>query len=114
MWGAAGTLLGDSAYVWLVMSSMVEKIPLSVTREAKAELARIMEDYNEIAITVLPDDLAAVRFASCGWAFADRDNDDGSLTRKQLTDAILADPKYRIPIGDHYAIRMVYRPGSVH
>ena len=108
MWGIKATLLDDVAFVWLVLSDEIAKIPLSVTREAKAELARIMENYNEIAITVLPDDIAAVRFA-VALGFHDRE-DDHSLSRKAMTQAILADPRRRISIGDSFVVALSYHP----
>ncbi len=113
MWGVKATLLGDGAFVWLVLSDQIAAIPRAIVGEAKAELSRIMDNYDEIAITVLPDDMAAVRFAVY-LGFHDRDNDDGAMTRKQLTDAILADPKYRIPIGDRYVIALGYHPETRH
>jgi hypothetical protein len=113
MWGVKGTLLGDTALVWLVLSDQIAAVPRAVTREARAELSRIMENYREIAITVLPDDLAAVRFAVY-LGFHDRENDDGALSRKALTDAILADPRYRIPVGDSFVIALGYHPETRH
>jgi hypothetical protein len=113
MWGVKGTLLGDGAFVWLVLSDQIAAVPRAVMREAKAELARVMDGYDEIAITVLPDDIAAVRFAV--WlGFHDRDNDDGHLSRKALTEAIIADPVHRLPIGDRYVIALGYHPESMH
>lgn len=113
MWGVKGTMLGDIAFVWLVLSDEVTKMPVSVVREARAELAKVMETNSEVAITVLPDDEAAVRFAVY-LGFHDRENNDGELSRKQLCEAILADPQYRIPVGDHYVIALGYHPGTMH
>jgi hypothetical protein len=113
MWGVKATLLGDTAFVWLVLSDEITKMPMSIVREAKAELAKIMAGYREIAITVLPDDIAAIRFA-VALGFHDRDNDDGGMSRKQLTDAIMADPRYKVPVGDSYAIALGYHPTFGH
>lgn len=113
MWGVKGTLLGEGAFVWLVLSDQIAAIPRAVTREAKAELAAIMDNYQEVAITVLPDDVAAVRFAVY-LGFHDRENDDGHLSRKALTEAIIADPKYRIAIGDRFVIALGYHPETSH
>jgi hypothetical protein len=112
-WGVKATLLGDTAFVWLVLSDAIAAIPRAILREAKAELARIMEGYREIAITVLPDDIAAVRFA-VALGFHDRENDDGHLSRKEMTDAILTDPQYKIPVGDAYVIAMGFHPSHGH
>ena len=113
MWGVKGPLLADTAVVWLVLSDEVTRMPLAIVREARAELAKVMENKKEIAITVLPDDAAAIRFAVF-LGFHDRENDDGELSRKTLCDAILADPQYRIPVGDQYVIALGYHPNMRH
>lgn len=113
MWGVKGTMLGETAFVWLVLSEAVTKMPVSVVKEARAELARVMETNSEVAITVLPDDEAAVRFAVY-LGFHDRENDDGQFSRKALCEAIIADPKYRIPIGDSYVVALGYHPETSH
>lgn len=93
MWGAAGALLSDGAYVWLVLSDAVRSIPRAIVREARADLAEVMERYPRISATVLPDDEDSVRFARfLGFS--------GEID----------DPEARIPMGDHFAIRMTYRP----
>ena len=113
MWGVKGTLLGDTAFVWLVLSEGVTRMPVSVVKEARAELAKVMETNDEVAITVLPDDEAAVRFAVY-LGFHDRENDDGRMSRKELCQAILTNPAYRIPVGDHYVIALGYHPETRH
>lgn len=109
MWGVKGALLGDEALCWLVLSNAAARMPVSVVKEARAELARIMDSYREIAITVLPDDEAAIRFAVY-LGFHDRDNDDDLYSRKELCQEILANPLYRIPVGDRYVIALGYHP----
>lgn len=114
MWGVKGTMLGDTAFVWLVLSEGVTKMPVSIVKEARAELAKVMETNDEVAITVLPDDEAAVRFA-VALGFHDRNNDgDLLLSRKEMTREIIADPRYKIPIGDSYVIALGYHPSSGH
>lgn len=113
MWGTNGPLLSDEAMVWLVLSDEITKMPLAVVREARRELAKIMENYREVAITVLPDDEAAIQFA-VALGFHDRDNDDARLSRKELCRAIMAEPRYRIPIGDSYIIALGYHPQHPH
>ena len=111
MWGVKGTMLGDSAIVWLVLSNDVTRMPITIVRTAKAELAKVMESNNEVAITVLPDDEAAVRFA-VHLGFHDRE--DEGLTKRELCEQIITDPKYRIPIGDSFVIAMGYHPETRH
>jgi hypothetical protein len=112
MWGVTGTLLGEQAYVWLVISDEIAGMPYAIVREAKRELATIMQDYSEIATTVLPDDDAAIRFAIY-LGFHDR-HDDRHLNRRETEREIRSDPRNRIPIGDSYVIGLGYHPAEAH
>ena len=113
MWGVAGTLLGDTANVWLVLSAAAQKMPRAVLREAKAELEQTMRYYGAVVTTVLPDDAASVRFAiHLGFRGATEDGENESIDDDIQRD-ILANPKYRIPLGDSYAIRLGYQPREV-
>lgn len=100
MWGIAGGILSDGAYVWLVLSDEVRRLPKAIVREARAELALAAGRYRHIAATVLPEDEASLRFALHLGFGGDGDDD------------VLTDPKYRIPTGDGYAIRLTYQPGA--
>lgn len=113
MWGVKETILDDTAVVWLVLSDKVTRMPIAIVREARAELAKVMATKREIAITVLPDDEAAIRFAVF-LGFHDRDDDDGELSRKDMCQAILRNPHYRIPIGDSFVIALGYHPSMEH
>lgn len=113
MWGVKGSLLDEAAMVWLVLSEEITQMPRAIVREARAELARVMLNKSEIAITVLPDDEAAIRFA-VHLGFHDRDNDDGSLSRRAMCEAIVRDPQYRVPLGENYVIALGYHPGVHH
>lgn len=101
MWGVAGTLLNDAAYVWLVLAEEAQRMPRALLIEARAELAQVMQRYPEISATVLPHDEASIRFALHLGFRGDDDEDD-----------ILTDAKYRLPMGDGYAIRLTYRPDA--
>ena len=113
MWGVKSTLLSDTGMVWLVLSDAVTHMPVAIVREARAELAKVMENLREVAITVLPNDEAAIRFAIF-LGFHDRENDDGHLSRKELCEAIMADPAYKIPVGDSYVIALGFHPSHGH
>lgn len=106
MWGVVAGLMSETAYVWLVISDQIANIPLSITREAKAELSKIMERYEELATTVLPDDDAAIRFAVY-LGFHD-DHDGPRLSRKAREREIRENPAHRIPVGDQYVIALGY------
>lgn len=107
MWGVVGTLLNETAYVWLVMSDEIAHIPRTIVREAKRELAGIMKGYREIAATVLPDDDAAIRFAVY-LGFHDRDDEADDGTRKATAREIRENPRHRIPVGDQFVIGLGY------
>lgn len=113
MWGVTGTLLGDVAYVWLVLSDDIASMPRSIVKEAKRELSAIMENYREIATTVLPDDAAAIRFAVY-LGFHDNHEGGDTQSRKALERDIRENPKHRIAVGDHYVIRLAYHPPGMH
>lgn len=106
MWGVAGPLLGNSAYVWLVLSEEIRRMPRAIVREAKAELERVMDDRREVLTTVLPEDGAAIRFALYLGFRGDEEDDD-------VEHDILTNPKYRIPVGDRYLIRLGYHPNHL-
>lgn len=110
MWGVKTGLLADKGMVWLVLSNEVTHMPVAVVREARAELAKVMETLDEVAITVLPDDEAAIRFA-VAMGFHDREE---GLSRKDLTRQIMTDPKFKVPIGDSYVVALGYHPGIAH
>lgn len=108
MWGVAGTLLGVHAYVWLVLSPSIQRFPRALLRRSKAELAEVMADCREITTTVLPDDEASIRFAlHLGFRgeTADGSEDEGERGRE-----IMTDPRFRIPMGEGYVIRLGYHP----
>ncbi len=111
MWGVKGSMLDEVAFVWLVLSDGVTHMPVAVVKEAQAELAKIMESVDEVAITVLPDDEAAIRFAVY-LGFHDRD--DIRLSRRELVKAIMADPQYKVPIGDSFVVALGYHPNVRH
>ena len=112
MWGVTGTMLSESAYVWLVMSDEIAAFPRAIVREAKAQLASIMNGYDEVATTVLPDDDAAIRFALY-LGFHDRHDDQAErLPRKAMERVIRENPRYRIPVGDSYVIELGYHAGA--
>jgi len=112
MWGIAGTLLNDVAYVWLVISRDIASMPLSIVRAARTELASIMADFREIQTTVLPEDEAAVRFAVY-LGFGSGEEETGK-SHRQAQHEILRNERYRVPVGDHYVIRLGYHPETRH
>lgn len=107
MWGVMAPLLGETAYVWLVMSDEIAHLPRQIVKEAKRELAEIMANYSEAATTVLPSDEAAVRFALY-LGFHDNHEDDERLSHKTRARMLLDNPRHRIPVGDSYVVGLGY------
>jgi len=93
MWGVAGSLLNECADVWLFLSRDVEKMPLAIVREARAELSQAADLYSHLEATLLPEDEPSVRFARFLGFGGDSE---------------------RIPIGDSYVLRMTYQPEGMH
>ena len=106
MWGIVAPVLASTAYVWLVMSDEIAKVPRFVVQTAKEELAEMMETYEEVATTVLPDDEAAIRFALY-LGFHDND-DEEPASHKVRAQRLRENPRHRIPIGDHFVIALGY------
>lgn len=102
MWGVRGTLLGDTAMVWVVMSEAVKSLPMSLMRETRKVMGDITSRYRVVHATVLPNDEAAIRFALYLGFHAG----DGSHQERAVK--LLADPEKRIPIGDGYVIELCY------
>lgn len=62
MWGVTGTLLSPIANVWLVTTPAIERIPFSFAREARRELAEIMETHDVVRGHVFAGYERAIRF----------------------------------------------------
>lgn len=110
MWGAVGSLLDEGVFVWLAISNRLVTMPPLVLRAARSELRAIMERYGQLSTTILPDDEPSLQFA-VALGFHDRDEDEDLGRRKTLAASIKADPRYKLPIGDGYAIGLTYHPG---
>ena len=106
MWGIVAPALASTAYVWLVMSDEIGRIPRLVVQTAREELAEMMEVYEEIATTVLPDDEAAIRFALYLGFHDDDEEEPGS--HKVRAQRLRENPRHRIPVGDGYVIALGY------
>lgn len=108
MWGVAGHILSETAFVWLVLAEETARMPHAIVREARAELQRVMDNYSRVMMTVLPDDAPSVRFAlHLGFRPMDGDFMGGEQ------DA-LSNPRFRLPVGDSYVVQMGYAPSMVN
>ena len=108
MWGVVAPILSDRAMVWLVLAESLGRFPRAIVREARSELQKVMESYSYVDMIVVPDDEASVRFAR-HLGFQATDGEFFSDDKDALND-----PRFRIPIGDGYVVRMGYAPAMVN
>jgi hypothetical protein len=106
MWGVKSDLISPTGFAWLVISNEITGLSLSIIKETKKQLAEMMKTYHELAITVLPDDFAALRFAVF-LGFHDRDQ-QMNQSRKISQLEIVTDPRNRVPYGDGHIIALGY------
>ena len=111
MWGVTAPLLGETAYVWLVMSDDIAHMPRAILTEAKRELSAIMQNYQEVATTVLPNDEAAIRFALHLGFHDHHDEEDEPASHKTRLREVMENPRHRIPVGDSFVIGLGYHGG---
>lgn len=108
MWGVIGTLVSAEGYVWLALSDEAARYPVAVLREAKRQLAAIMQTKRELATTIDVDDSAARRFAVFfGFHVAHDEGGSPATTkaeRRRLLDYL--DKREDIRLGDGKIIPM--------
>lgn len=73
MFGLHGTMLGDTAMVWLVLTKRAVAASFRVALEARRQLREMERLYPMISTLILKDDEAAVRFALV-LGFREQDN----------------------------------------
>jgi hypothetical protein len=62
--GVIGTLSSGQGIIWLALSDQATKYPRAVVREAKAQIAEIMQTKSALFSTVAIHDKTALKFAS--------------------------------------------------
>jgi hypothetical protein len=76
--GVRGTLCSPVGYIWLALSQDATHYPIQIMREARAQIAEIMEVKRSLGTTILKADSASVRFAErLGFREIDRIEDWG-------------------------------------
>lgn len=113
MWGVCGTLLGNGAYAWLILSNDVLAYRVSLMKEAVRQMKIIISQYGEVATTVLGTDDAALRFATF-LGFHDRHDDDIPLARKDVADLVRKDAQMRVTVGNTFVYAVGCHSDSVH
>lgn len=61
--GVRGTLCSPVGYIWLALSQDATHYPIQIMREARAQIAEIMEVKRSLGTTILKADSASMRFA---------------------------------------------------
>lgn len=61
--GVVGSKLSSCGMVWLALSHVAGRFPLETVREARRQLAELMQTKRDLWTTILDDDAASKRFA---------------------------------------------------
>lgn len=110
--GVTGGKISGTGFLWLAISERARKYPVAIVKEARKQLAEVMEIKRELATTILNGDAAARRLAIY-LGFHVADEGPGAIAhsrfaRRDLSRHLDVDPDIRIPIGDGFAIAMGY------
>lgn len=63
LWGLQGTIAGSDGFIWLAVSEKAKHHKFAMVREAKRQLAEIMETKTIVRSRVVPQDAESRRFA---------------------------------------------------
>lgn len=64
LFGVTGPLIAAQGYCWLALSQVGTGFPVEIVKETRRQFAIIMATKRELYTTLLPEDRAAIRFAS--------------------------------------------------
>lgn len=110
--GVAGSALESSGYVWVALSEKARKYPIQIVKEARRQLAIIMQTKRELISTVIPADEAATRLAVFLGFHVDHNGRGqtalSKFSRRDLKRYIEEDPELRIPAGNGYFVAIGY------
>jgi|HubBroStandDraft_4_1064222.scaffolds.fasta_scaffold02149_4 hypothetical protein len=110
--GVTGSTMSSEGFIWLALSNKARKYPVAVVKEARRQLAEIMEVKRELATTVLNGDTAAKRMAIfLGFHVSDYGPGAPASSREgrcRLSAYLEAEPDVRVPVGASFAIAMGY------
>lgn len=82
--GVTGTLLSGSGFIWLAMAEKASRFPVAIVREARKQLAEIVQTRTELITTILCADPTSRRFAwSLGFVDSDIATTDNNFTALQ-------------------------------
>lgn len=62
--GVTGTTLSMTGFVWMALTNEAARHPYAVARESVRQIAEIMQVRHELCTTLIPEDKAALRFAT--------------------------------------------------
>lgn len=61
--GVTGTALSSSGLIWLALAQGATRYPVEIIKEAKRQIAGVLETKRELVTTVIAGDQTAMRFA---------------------------------------------------
>ncbi len=76
IWGAKGVTLSERAVVWLALTDLAVRFPVSIMRQARKELAELSGSGLHLSAEIDPTDKKAVQFArALGFTPSDTERD---------------------------------------
>lgn len=113
IWGMEGSIMSSSAKVWLVLSQYAMRFPITILRQAKAELVFMTATKTELVTTLIPDDEAAHRLAvhlgfesPDGFSFGPAQT---RMMRGELLDHLWNNPDLMVDAGTARQVAVVWR-----
>lgn len=111
--GVTGSLLSGEGYVWLALSQKAMQYPLTVIKQARQQLAAVMQTKRTLITSILDGDDAAKRFAIfLGFVPADLDDAISAfsrLGRRDMLRRLETNEDARISMGSGSAVVMRYK-----
>ncbi len=109
--GATGSALSPASFVWIALSERATRYPVAIIKEARRQLAELMQTKQELTTTIIDGDEAAKRLVVfLGWHV--NDTGEGAMAetrygRKRLT-AFIDHEAPRLRFGNGSAIPLGY------
>lgn len=62
--GVTGSLASSHGMIWLALTAQATRYPLAIMKEARRQLAEILETKRDLVSSLIPGDRTAIRFAT--------------------------------------------------
>ena len=110
--GVTGSLAAATGYIWLAISEEAAQHQISVAREIRRYVDRVMATKRELATTIIGGDEHATKLAIfLGFHVEDDGPGASAITRigrRHLANHLDRSPDIHIPVGGGYVIGMGY------